>query len=333
MMTKRFLKWGLLSTARINQAVIKPIHESPRNELLAVASRSLERAQEYAANWDIPQAFGSYEELLASDHIDVIYNPLPNSMHAEWTIKAIQAGKHVLCEKPLAISVADVERVAAAAQEAGVVVAEAFMYRHHPQTLKIKKLVTQGAIGELRMIRGSFSYYLNRPADIRLRDELGGGSLWDVGCYPINYARFIVGSEPQEVFGWQVTGGQNVDVVFMGQMRFKDGIMAQIDSSFRAPLRARIEIIGSEGVIDVPNPYKPELDERFYIRRDDGVETIQIPGAQLYLGEIEDLADAVLLGKATRVSLQDSWHNVAVIRALLRSSSENRPVPTAQTRN
>jgi len=321
------LHWGLLSTARINRALIPPLRASARSELVAVASRSIEKAEAYAKQWNIPRAFGSYEAMLADPDIDVIYNPLPNRLHAEWTIKAAQAGKHVLCEKPLAVTVDEVDAVRAAAEQAGVVVAEAFMYRHHPQTLKIKELVDSGAIGRLRLVRGSFTFNLAREADVRLDPALSGGSIWDVGCYPIGYARFVVGAEPIEVFGWRVIGSTGVDEVFAGQMRFLSDVYAQFDCGFRAPYRAHVEIVGSEGTISVPNPFKPGVDEQIHLTHDDDVQTVTIPGQELYLGEVEDMADAILLGKAPRVSLTDSRGNVASIAALLRSAHEGRPVP------
>ena len=180
-MTKT-LNWGLLSTARINNALIPPLQFSKPNHLLAVASRSQENADIYAKEKKISRAYGSYEALLADPEIDVIYNPLPNHLHAEWTIKAVEAGKHVLCEKPLALSVDEVDAIHAAAHKHGRVVAEAFMYRHHPQTLKVQELVQSGSIGTLKLIRGSFSFILDREEDIRLLDPaMGGGSIWDVG--------------------------------------------------------------------------------------------------------------------------------------------------------
>ena len=319
--------WGLLGTARINRALIPPLRASARNELVAVASRSIEKAEAYAKQWNIPRAFGSYEAMLADPDIDVIYNSLPNRLHAELTIKAAQAGKHMLCEKPLAVTVDEVDAVRAEAGQAGVVVAEAFMYRHHPQTLKIKELVDSGAIGTLRLVRGSFTFNLAREADVRLDPALSGGSIWDVGCYPIGYARFVVGAEPIEVFGWRVTGPTGVDEVFAGQMRFTGEVYAQFDCGFRAPFRTHIEIVGGEGTISVPHPFKPGVNEQIHLTRGDDVETIVIPGQELYVGEVEDMADAILLGKAPRVSLADSRGNVASIAALLQSAREGRPVP------
>ncbi len=328
-MNDRVLHWGLLSTARINRALIPPLRASARNELIAVASRELETAKAYASEWSIPRAYGSYDDLLADPNIDVIYNPLPNALHAEWTIKAVQAGKHVLCEKPLALSTDEVDAMDAAAKQAGVVVAEAFMYRHHPQTLKVKEMVDNGAIGSLRLVRGAFTFNLTRKADVRLDPALGGGSIWDVGCYPISYARYIVGAEPMEAYGWQIAGPGGVDETFVGQMRFANGVCAQFDCGFRAPFRTHIEIVGSDGAISIPHPFRPGLGERITVTRGDDVQTLTIPGEELYVGEVEDMADAILLGKPPRVSLADSRGNVATIAALLRSARENRPLPVA----
>ena len=219
-MTNKVLNWGLLSTARINDALIPPLRASKRNHLLAVASRTQEAAEKYAREKKIPRAHGSYESLLADPEIDVIYNPLPNHLHAEWTIKAFEAGKHVLCEKPLALNVEQVDAMQAAARKHERVVAEAFMYRHHPQTLKVQELVRSGSLGTLKLVRGSFTYVLSREEDIRLLDPaMGGGSIWDVGCYPISYARTVIGMDPLDVFGWQVTGSTTPSRVSLQPVR------------------------------------------------------------------------------------------------------------------
>ena len=325
-MTK-ILNWGLLSTARINRALIPPLQVSKRNHLLAVASRSQEVADAYAKEKKIPRAYGSYEALLADPEIDVIYNPLPNHLHAVWTIKAIEAGKHVLCEKPLALSVAEVDAIRAAAHKHGRVVAEAFMYRHHPQTLKVQELVKSGSIGSLKLIRGSFSFILSREEDIRLLDPaMGGGSIWDVGCYPISYARTVVGENPVEVFGWQVTGKTGIDETFVGQLRFAGDVHAQFDSSFVIPNHSFMEIVGSEGTLSIPTPFKPGVNERIFLIRDEKTETIKVKGQELYLGEVEDMADAILLGKDSLVSLHDSRANVAVINGLLESARVGKSI-------
>ncbi len=320
------LNWGLLSTARINRALIPPLQVSKRNHLLAVGSRSQESADAYAKEKKIERAYGSYESLLADPDIDVVYNSLPNHLHAEWTIKAVEAGKHVLCEKPLALGVEEVDAIKAASQKHGRVVAEAFMYRHHPQTLKVQEIVKDGSIGILKFIRGSFSFVLSHEGDVRLNPEWGGGSIWDVGCYPISYTRSILGKEPLEVFGWQVTGSTGIDDTFAGQMRFGGEVLAQFDSSFVIPFRAFMEIVGSEGSLNIPRPFKPGVNEKIYLTRGEKTETITIKGQELYIGEVEDMADAILLGKNSLVSLDDSRANVAVIRALLESARSGKPV-------
>jgi predicted dehydrogenase len=299
---------------------------SKRNQLAAVASRTQESAEQYARKWKIPRAHGSYEALLADPEIDVIYNPLPNHLHAEWSIKAVQAGKHVLCEKPLALSVQEVDAMKSAARKHGRVIAEAFMYRHHPQTLKVQELVKTGSLGSLRLIRGSFSYVLSRQADVRFDPAMGGGSIWDVGCYPITYARAVLGKDPLEVFGWQVTGPTGIDETFVGQMRFADDVCMQFDSSFSMPLRWFMEIVGSEATLTVPNPFKPNENEKIYLTRDGKTETIGIQGQELYIGEVEDMADTILLGREPRIPLDESRAGVATILALLESARTGRPV-------
>ena len=325
-MENRMLKWGLLSTARINRALIPPILASKRSQLAAVASRIQEKAAAYASEWKIAKAYGSYEDLLKDPEIDVLYNSLPNHMHAEWTIRAAKAGKHVLCEKPIALSVEDVDSIAYASRKAGVVVAEAFMYRHHPLTMKVKEFISSGAIGEVLVVRGSFSYVLNREGDVRLDPAMGGGSLWDVGCYPVSYARYVSGKEPEQVFGWQVTGPSGVDEVFTGQLRFPGGSVAMFDCGFRLPGQVFMEFVGTQGSIRVPSPYKPGKREHFILTRNGESTKITVRSQELYLGEVEDMEEAVLYGKTQRVSLEDSRNNTAVLTALLYSAKVGLPM-------
>ncbi len=316
------LRWGLLSTARINRALIPAIRASRRSELVAVASRSREQAEHYAREWNIPRAFGSYEAMLESDAVDVVYISLPNRLHAEWAIRALRAGKHVLCEKPIATRLDDMDAMIAAARESGRVLAEAFMYRHHPQTLKVKALVDSGAIGTPKLVRGAFTFTISRPNDVRLNPALDGGSLWDVGCYPVSYARLIFGREPLAVQGTAVIGASGVDETFLGLMRFGQDAFAQFDCGFRAPERMHIEVVGSEGVIVVPSPFKPSARETIYLGKSStALEPVVVEGPEhLYLGEVEDMADAVLEGKPPRISLEDSRGNVQTLLALYRAA-------------
>jgi predicted dehydrogenase len=219
-----------------------------------------------------------------------------------------------------------VNAIQAAARRHDRVVAEAFMYRHHAQTLKVQELVKNGSLGALKLIRGSFSFVLTREGDVRLDPSMGGGSIWDVGCYPISYTRTVVGEAPLEVFGWQVTGPTGIDETFVGQMRFEYDIHAQFDCSFAIPFHSFLEIVGSEGTLSIPHPFKPESNEKIYLTRDGKTETIKIKGQELYLGEVEDMADAILLGRDPRISLDDSRANVAVILALLESARTGKPV-------
>ena len=321
------LNWGLLSTAKINQALIKPLRASKRTLLLAVASRSISTAEAYAHEWNIPRAHGSYEALLADPEIDVIYNSLPNHLHAEWTIKALHAGKHVLCEKPFALTLADVDAMSQAARETGKVLEEAFMYRHHAQTLKVKEIVDSGILGKIQLIKGAFTFSISREGDIRLQKETGGGSIWDVGCYPISFARMIVGAEPVEVFGWQVTGQSGVDESFIGQMRFENGVHAQFDSGFRSPDRSMIEIVGTKASLTIPEPFKPRKTTEIILNSDDKQEKIKIKSDELYLGEVEDMCNAITQNKLPRISHKDSRGNISTILALLESAKTGKIVP------
>jgi predicted dehydrogenase len=327
------VRWGILGAARIARAVVPPLEASPRNRLLAVASRSAKRAQEAAREWGAPRSYGSYEDLLKDPEIDAVYNPLPNSLHTEWTVRALEAGKHVLCEKPLALTVEDVDRIADAAQQTGRVVAEAFMYRHHPQTAQVRELVRSGALGTPHLVRGAFTFRLDRPSDIRLDPSLGGGSLWDVGCYPVSYARTILAEEPTQAFAWQELGATGIDLTLAGQLRFPPGALLQFDCGFDAPLRAEIEIVGSDGSLRVPRPFKPGPTETLVLTRGNVSETLEVEGQELYLGEIEDLADAILLGRPPRIGLDDSRANTATLLALYRSAREGGPVTVAPPRD
>jgi len=325
-MPEKILQWGMLSTARINDALFSPLKISQRNRLLAVASRSQEKADQYAKKKKIGRAYGSYEALLADPEIDVVYNPLPNHLHAEWTIKAVEAGKHVLCEKPLALSLDEVDAMAAAAEKHNRVVAEAFMYRTHPQTLKAREIVKDGSLGRIRMVHGSFTFMMTNQDDIRWKPEWGGGGLWDIGCYPLSYTRSVLESEPEEVFGRQVIGPSGVDEVFAAQLRFPGDILAQFDCSVKIPFHVFMEIVGDEGTLSIPHPFNPGVRETLYLTRSGKTKEIAVKGPETYLPEVEDMADAILNGKSQHVSLADSRANVAAILALFESAKTGKPI-------
>jgi predicted dehydrogenase len=320
------LRWGLLSTARINRLVIPAIRASAHSEVAAVASRDVDRARAYAAEWEIPLAIGSYEALLADDGIDVIYIGLPNSLHVEWTVRALDAGKHVLCEKPLALTVDDVDRVAEAAKRNGRVAAEAFMYRHHPLTQTVQAIVASGRLGQVRGYKGAFTFPLTRQNDVRLDTALGGGSLWDVGCYPVSYSCLLAGQSPAEVFGWQQAGRSGVDLEFAGMMRFEDGSVAQFDCGFVGPFRAEMEVVGRDAALRILRPFRTDDRSALLLTTGDVTETLPFPPEAPFAGEIADIEAAVIDRQPQRISLAESRRTVATIRALYRSAHEGMPV-------
>jgi predicted dehydrogenase len=193
----------------------------------------------------------------------------------------------------------------------------------------VRELVEQGAVGQVRVVKGAFTFNLTRPNDVRLEPAQGGGSLWDVGCYPVSYTRYVLGEEPVEAFGWQVAGPTGIDETFTGQLRFPSGVLAQFDCGFRAPFRTQIEIVGSEGALRVAHPFKPGAREEVVLHRGEAAETLEVVGDELYLGEVEDMADAILKGQPSRISLADSRANCSALLALLRSAREGRPVALA----
>jgi predicted dehydrogenase len=327
------IRWGILSTARINDALIEPIRQAERSELVAVASRDLTKAQAYAKEKGIPKAHGSYEALLADPEIDVIYNSLPNGLHCEWTIKAAEAGKHVLCEKPLVISMAEFDRVEAAVKAAQVTVFEAFMYLHHPQTVKVKEMIQAGELGNLQLINSWFHFYLSpeRSENIRLRPELEGGSAWDVGVYPSSMAIVMAGvGAPEEVWASQIVGETGVDVAMRAQMRFANGVIAQISSGFRTPFREAAYIVGDKGMINIIKPWKPGIDDNDSYLKFSAIngteETIVIPATNPYLCEVKAMEACLLDGAEPMVPLYLSREFLKTILALYQSAKSGRPV-------
>ncbi len=322
------VRWGLLSTANINRRLIPAIRMSARGELASVASRSQASAEAYAAEWEIPQAFSSYEAMLESDAVDAVYIGLPNHLHAEWSMKAMQHGKHVLCEKPFALSVAEVDAVTAVSQQTGMHVAEAFMYRHHPQTKIVGEWVRNGRLGDIVLVRGHFSFKLENPENVRMVPEWGGGCLWDVGVYPMSFAQFIMGGPPQYVWGEQWIGPSGVDESFSGQMDYGNGRTAQISSAFRVPFHTWVEVIGTEGQLTLNRPFiGMEKDRQLLFHHpDDTVEEIPVPEKELYLGEVEDMHAAILDGQPNYLTLAESRQHVQTITALYESAANRQIV-------
>ncbi len=320
------LRWGLLSTARINRLIIPAIRASARSEVTTVASRTRDRAQAYAAEWKIPRVLGSYEALLGDPDVDVVYISLPNSLHAEWTVRALEAGKHVLCEKPLALAVEDVDRIQAAAARASRVATEAFMYRHHPLTRAAQAIVTSGRLGAIRGFKGAFTFPLTREGDVRLDPSLGGGSLWDVGCYPVSHTCFLADAAPVEAFGWQRSSASGVDLEFAGMLRFADGGIAQFDSGFMGPFRAEMEVVGTGAALRIKRPFRTDDMSRLLLTIGDDTETLPFDPEPAFAGEIADMESAALDGRPPRIPLSESRRTVQTIRALYESARRGAPV-------
>jgi predicted dehydrogenase len=331
------VRWGLLSTAKINRALIPAIREAKQGKLVAVASRSLDTAQNYARKWKIPRAFGSYEEMLASGEVDAVYIGLPNHLHAEWTTNALNAGLNVLCEKPFATSLQEVDAVIAAREKNAKAVSEALMYRHHPQTRTVGEWVHAGKLGKITLIRGTFDYRMSpdkrKPGslNVRLVPEFGGGSLWDVGIYPLTFTQFLMGGPPEWVFGRQHLGPSGVDESFGGQMGFKTAegeVLAQISSSFNTPYHTFMEIVGTEGRLYVSRPFN-KLDQTSQVVFTDSKgksRKLRVPKKNLYLGEVEDLQAAILDGKQPLIGLDETRNHVLTALAFYQSASTGQVV-------
>jgi predicted dehydrogenase len=315
------MRWGLLSTANINRRVIPAIRESKRGKLAAVASRDHNKAQAYAKKWEIPLAFGSYQAMLDSGEIDVVYISLPNHLHSEWSIKAMESGVHVLCEKPFAISLDQVDAMIEASQKTGMILTEAFMYRHHPQTKIVGEMVKSGKMGEITLIRGAFDFILKNRENVRLVPEWGGGCLWDLGVYPLSFAQYIMNNPPDWVLGTQLVGDTGVDEVFVGQMGYSELRFAQISSSFRTPFYTFMEVIGTEGRLYISMPFIGVNDSEmtFFPNQRDPV-SIQVPYKSLYLGEIEDIHTAILDNESNLLTLKETRNHIRTVLALYESA-------------
>jgi len=318
------VRWGVLSTSNIGRVAVNPAIQKSRNgELHAVASRDLGRAQEFAAAAHIPVTYGSYRELLEDAAIQAVYIPLPNSLHREWTIRAAEQGKHILCEKPLALSEKECREMESAATANGVQLMEAFMYRFHPRTQRVIQLVRAGTIGQPRMIRSSFSFRLSNRSNIRLDKELGGGALMDVGCYCVNVSRTLAGQEPIEIQAIARMGPSQVDEELVGTFRFPDGLLAQFDCALTLERREEFEIAGPLGSLVVPSAFLPGTDDTSIQHRKGraGISQETVPGADQYQLMVEHFADCVLNPHAPLYPASEAAQNMRVIEALYRSAN------------
>ena len=318
------VKWGILSTADINRKVIPGAQASKKVDLVAVASREQARAEAYAREWEIPRAYGSYEELLADTEVEAVYISLPNTLHAEWSIKALEAGKHVLCEKPFTRHPEEVEAAFDAADRNDRLLSEAFMYRHNPQTAKLVELVRDGAIGELWLIRSAFSYGLYDHENIRLRTDVEGGALMDVGCYNVSGSR-LLGGEPERVWGEAWYGPSGTDWIFTGTLRFPDDVLATFDCATALAERDELEAIGSEGSLVLDDPWHCKMPI-IELRRDGQVELLELEPEDSYRLELENVSDAIRGEAELLLGREDAVGQARALEALHRSATIGAPV-------
>jgi len=318
------VRWGVLSTADIGTGqVIPAMQQGTYCEIAAIASRSPEKAQAAAAQLGIPKAYGSYEELLADPEIDAIYNPLPNHLHVPWSIKALQAGKHVLCEKPIALTSAEGQTlVDVARQYPHLKVMEAFMYRFHPQWQRARQLVLEGDIGELRTIQSFFSYYLDDPNDIRNRVDVGGGGMLDIGCYTVSLARFIFGAEPNHVFGTVEYDPQlKIDRLASAILDFGRGTSTFTCATQLVPYQ-RVNIFGTTGRVEIEIPFNAPANQpcKIWYQHGDETEEIQVEASNQYTLQGDAFSQAVLNNTGVPTPIEDAVANMKVIEAVFQSA-------------
>ncbi len=321
------VRWGILGVAKINERLIPAFQKSANAELRAIASRSLDRAQAAAAKQGIPFAYGSYEQLLDDPQIDAVYLPLPNSLHAEWTLKAAQHGKHVLCEKPLASDAVEAQRVAAFCRQQKVRLLDGFMWPHHPRTRRLREFLDRGGIGDVRRVTSAFTFLLDLDAkNIRLRPDLAGGGVMDVGCYPVYGARWVFGAEPTRVHA-TAEWGHGVDVSMNGVLEFPEGRTALFDCGFTLPLRGYLEIVGTEGTVWIQDMWLPPARAVFQVLRDDKPsEEVAVEGEDQIVHMIQNFSQAVLEEREAVPGPEQAVATQRVLDVLRLSAKERRPV-------
>jgi predicted dehydrogenase len=326
---KKITRWGILSTANIGRkAVIPALIESPMAEVAGVASRTEDKARAFARELGIPKAYGSYEALLADPEIDAVYIPLPNHLHKPWTIHAAEAGKHILCEKPLALNAEECHEMIGAAKANGVQLMEAFMYRYHPRILAARQMVNDGAIGELKTIEASFTYRTEDETDIRFQPEMGGGALMDVGCYCINLSRLMAGREPVAVHARMHLSATGVDDQLIGLLDFGDSLFAHFDCAMNQEGRQRCLLAGTHGYLELPMAFNMGTAKTI-MHEEKGAGQSRahaFPAVNMYRLMAEDFMRAIA-GSPPAFPIEDAVGNMRTITALYDSARQNgRPI-------
>ena len=326
----RRVRWGILGCAGIaERAFIPAVSQSRDGRLAAIASRDEARAAEWAHRFGFERSHGSYQDLVDDPAVDAVYNPLPNDLHAEWSIRALRAGKHVLCEKPMALNAAEVAAMIKAAEAAGVRLAEGFMYKFHPQIPKTLEILRSGKIGEPRAIHSSFTFRFGRdPSNYRWFPEQGGGALYDVGCYTISIARLLFGAEPSAATAAaRLDPATGVDLTTEALLEFPGGRFALCESSFEAQFQSRLGVVGSEGLLRLDRAFSAkDFDVAVQVVHGDALETVPVPKANMFTLMVEDFDAAVLTGAPPRYPASDAWHNMRAIDACLEAIRTGRRV-------
>ena len=309
------LRIGILGCARIvRRAIAGALRKTPHAVLQAIAGRDAKTAAAWAAEFGIPSHYDSYEALISDPNVDAVYLPLPNELHRPWALKSAAAGKHVLCEKPLGLDVADARQIVTGCRQAGVVLMEAFMWRHHPRVALAKQMLAEGKLGELRLVKMDFSFVID-PHDWRLDPARGGGALYDLGCYGINIRRFFAGAEPTEIHARARHLRPLVDMTLAMQLQFPGNVTALLDASFECPDRNRFELVGTKGTLEFPGGVLPPEEATLLYRTASGTETIALPAADQYTAMIECFARSVAAGKL-EAPAEDGLANMRVVQTV-----------------
>ena len=327
---RKKLKWGIISTAKIAmKRVVPAILQSNHLEVLAIGSSSEEKRNYWAQKYGIPKVHSSYDDLVNDPEIDIIYNPLPNHLHAEWTVKAASKGKHVLCEKPLGLSINEVKQIIAARNQFGVKIGEAFMTKTHPQWVKTKNIIASGELGDIKLINASFSYFNNDPSNIRNNPNYGGGAIWDIGCYPVTMSRYVLDEEPVRLIATiDLDPSFGVDIFASVIMEFKSGIRSNFTVGTQTSAYQRTHFLGTKKELEIQVPFNPAADRPCFlmINANDilqkNVIKIKIDACNQYTIQAEQFAKAILEDAPVPSSLEDALNNTKVLLAIFKSAKE-----------
>jgi len=331
-MPQDIVRYGLLSTAQIGlNAHLPASYDSKNSEIVSVSSRTAAKAEAAAKKHNIERWYGSYEEQLADPDMDAVINSLPNGMHCEWTIKAAEAGKHILCEKPLAVSAEECQRMIDAANANNVVLVEAFTHRWNPHMRMARKLIAEGEIGEIQTLDSALCFNIAEPGgNVRFSQELAGGALWDAGCYAVYATRFVMSAEPVQVRGMSHDSGNwGIDTTFSGAMKFANGAIGNITTNMEQPFRCYITIDGSKGRIEIPGMFDdsgPIIIKRGDGRNGESTEIISTPAPYRFVVQFDEFSECVLTGKKPEYPAEDGLRNTAVVEALYKSANSGSSV-------